>query len=320
MIHISGSIAYDRIMTFPGKFAEHILPEKLSNINLSFQVDSIVEKRGGTAGNIAYNLALLSEKSYIYSAVGNDFNSYGFAFNKLGIPLDFINVDDNHLTASCYITTDRAANQITAFSPAAMLNTLTESQFPKVNQDKDWAIVAPGNIEDMANLPKFYAKNNIKTVFDPGQQIVVLPLEDLKDAIKTCEVLIGNDYEITKIASSLKMTLEELANSVPFLITTLGKDGSQIEGNKHGEKTVIAPANAKAIVDPTGCGDAYRAGLMKGLHANLSIVESCQLASVLASYCVEENGTQEHKIEKDEFIKRYRAVFNTFPDFPFFSN
>ncbi len=320
MIHISGSIAYDRIMTFPGKFEEHILPEKLSSINISFQVDSLVEKRGGTAGNIAYNLALLGEKSYTYSAVGNDFNSYGFAFNKLGIPLDFINVYEDNFTASCYITTDRAANQITAFSPAAMLNTLTEAQYPKANPEKDWAIVAPGNIVDMVNLSRHYAKNNIKTIFDPGQQIVVLPVEDLKECIGRCEILIGNDYEIAKMASSLNKTHEELAASVPYLITTLAKEGSKIEGAKFGKRVDIAPAKEVAIVDPTGCGDGYRAGLLKGLHSGIDIVQSAQLASVTASYCIEKNGTQEHTIEKNEFETRYRSVYNSYPDIPLFTN
>ncbi len=313
MIHISGSIAYDRIMTFPGKFEDHILPEKLHILNVSFQVDRVIERRGGTAGNIAYNLALLGEKPYVYTSVGSDFTQYAKAFEYLGIPLDFIHVEESAFTASCYINTDLVANQITAFSPAAMAIPLNPAFYPKPNKEKDWAIISPGNIDDMISLARYYAENGTKTIFDPGQQIVVFPHEHLSEAVDMCEILIGNDYEITKICSNLNLSRQELASKVPYLITTYGEKGSSVEGKNIGESIMVPAIKIENVQDPTGCGDAYRAGLLKGIHCGLDIVESMQIASTIASYCVEQAGTQEHMFSEVTFKQRYAKQFGIFP-------
>ncbi len=313
MIHISGSIAYDRIMTFPGKFEEHILPEKLHILNVSFMVDRVVEFRGGTAGNIAYNLALLSEKPMTYSSVGKDFTFYAKAFESLGLPLDGIFVDETTFTASCYITTDLVANQITAFSPAAMSNALNPAFFPKVEQSTDWAIISPGNLDDMIALSRHYKANDCKTIADPGQQIIVFPHEHLREMVDNAEILIGNDYEISRICKILELSRDELKKKVGYLITTYGEKGSSVDCTDFEKMYMIDPATAERVVDPTGCGDAYRAGLLKGLHNGLDIITSAQLASVTASFCVEHSGTQEHNFTSSEFSQRYVKHFGTFP-------
>ncbi len=313
MIHISGSIAYDRIMTFPGKFEEHILPEKLHILNVSFMVDRVVEMRGGTAGNIAYNLALLSEKPMVYSSVGKDFTFYARAFEQMGIPLDNIFVDESTFTASCYITTDLMANQIAAFSPAAMSNNLNPAFFPEVDVQNDWAIVSPGNINDMIALSRHYHEQHVRVIADPGQQIIVLPHEHLKEMVNYAEILIGNDYEISRICQILETTREELKEKVPYIITTYGEKGSSVDCKEYEKMYMIDPVEAQRVVDPTGCGDSYRAGLLKGLHSGLDIITAAQLASVVSSFCVEHNGTQEHNFTNNECIERYTKYFGTFP-------
>ncbi len=313
MIHISGSVAYDRIMTYPGKFEEQILPEKLHILNVSFMVDNVVERRGGTGGNIAYNLALLKEKPMLYASVGKDFTFYAAAFQALGLSLDNIYVDEQTFTATCYVTTDLASNQIAAFSPAAMVNKINPAFYPKVNPNSDWAIVSPGNLDDMLNLTRHFNENGVATIFDPGQQIVVIKDEDMATMVKSCAILIGNDYEIAKIMKALNMTKEQLLDIVPILITTLGEKGSSIESKDYAKPYYVMCAQADKIVDPTGCGDAYRAGLLKGLHAGLDITDSAKIASVVASFCVEESGTQEHIFTASQFAQRYMKTFNSMP-------
>ncbi len=313
MIHISGSIAYDRIMTFPGKFEEHILPEKLHVLNVSFMVDNVAEMRGGTAGNIAYNLGLLGEKPQTYSSVGKDFSTYAKAFEKLSIPLDNIFVDESNFTASCYITTDLMSNQIAAFSPAAMLNNLNPAFYPEIDCENDWAIISPGNLDDMISLARYYKEKEAKLIADPGQQIIVLPHEHLEELINASNILIGNDYEISRICKILNVTLDELKEKVDYIITTYGEKGSSVDCKEYEKKYMIDVVEAEQVIDPTGCGDAYRAGLLKGLHNGLDIITSAQLASVVASYCVEKNGTQEHDFTNAMFIERYIKTFGTFP-------
>lgn len=319
MIHISGSIAYDRIMTFPDKFENHILPEKLHILNVSFMVDSVVERRGGTAGNIAYSLALLNEKPIVYSSVGKDFSFYAKAFESLGLSLDNIFVDNSTFTATCYITTDIVANQVTAFSPAAMLNKINPAFYPKVNAEKDWAILAPGNLEDMHNLSLYYNEHKVKVIADPGQQIVVLSKETVKEMLKSASILIGNDYEIAKICQSIDLTHQELLQQVDYLITTYGEKGSSVASKDFEKPIMIQQATPERVVDPTGCGDAYRAGLLKGLHNGLDIIDCAKIASVTASFCVEEHGTQEHSFTQTSFNERFEKTFKSLPPLEIFS-
>ncbi len=311
MIHLSGSLAFDRIMTFPGHFEDHILPEKLHFLNVCFPIDHIEEKRGGTAGNIAYTLALLSEPSCIYSTVGRDFTLYGSELFRLGVSLDGVKVNDSAYTACAYITSDQAGNQITGFCQSAMALPSFPEKTPSVVQG-DWALISPGNQQDMVALSVFYRDKCIPWVFDPGQQITSLNAQELLTCIEGAAVLIGNDYEVELVGKKLGRNRDELLNLVETLIVTYGARGSSIL--RKGEKELTVPAvKPDCVADPTGAGDAYRAGLLKGLHAGMGIVFSARLGAVTSSFCVEKYGTQEHSFTMEQFKARYESSFGPMP-------
>lgn len=314
-IHLSGSVAYDRIMTFPGQFEDHLLPEKLHILNVCFLIDRIEEKRGGTAGNIAYNLALLKEKPCIYSAVGKDFNGYDKALEAMGISLAGIRRLEENFTACAYITTDKKGNQITGFSPAAM-NTPCDPAFYPKPAPGDWAVVGPGNVEDMRTLPALYRSHNMPYIFDPGQQVPALTPEALAEGFTGAAALIGNDYEIELISKMTGLTKSEMLDRVGYLITTFGDAGSEVQHKGWDKPRHIAAVPVTTVADPTGAGDAYRAGLIKGLHSGLDMETSAELGSVCASFCIEKYGTQEHSFTKESFTKRYEAAYGVMPDLP----
>ena len=311
MIHISGSLAFDRIMTFPGHFEDHILPEKLHFLNVSFPIDRLEEKMGGTAGNIAYTLALLGERSAIYGTVGKDFSEYAGRLSRMGIDLGGVKVDEGDFTACCYIMTDRSSNQINAFSPSAMKSPVFPEKTPALAEG-DWGLVAPGNVDDMVNFPAFYREQGIPYIFDPGQQITVLGKEQLISGLTGAYVLIGNDYEIERIEKLTGLNRDALLERVEFLIVTFGGKGSVIL-HKGARPYDVPAVPLEQISDPTGAGDAYRAGLLKGLHNGMGIAFSARLGTVAASFCVEQYGTQLHNFTPEEFQTRYEASFGPMP-------
>lgn len=309
-IYVSGSLAFDRIMTFPGNFQDHILMDKLHMINVSFMVDCMDERRGGCAGNIAYTLALLGEKPVIVAAAGRDFESYALTLAAHGLPLDGIRRADDVFTALCYITTDMNSNQITGFYPGAM--TLSaEYAFPGLDARQDLAIVSPGNVEDMRRLPRLYREKGVPYIFDPGQQLPVLTSEELLDAIEGSLACITNDYELNMICKATGKSEDEIAARTQWLVTTLGAEGAQVRGN--GENIRIASVPISKVLDPTGAGDAHRAGLIKGLVHGLAMPEAARLGSVSASFALEKLGTQEHIFTPADFCQRYEAVFGPVP-------
>jgi len=317
-IIISGSLAYDRIMNFPGRFEDHIIPEKIHKLNVSFMVKEFKETCGGAAGNIAYNLSLLNEKPLIYAAVGRDFDKYREKLASFKIITDNVKVYSQTLTASAYIITDRNDNQITGFFPGAMN---FYGRKPNIKRS-DFAIISPGNPNEMLDLAELYGNQNVPYIFDPGQQIIQFTKNQLKKVIRQSAAYIVNDYELTlteKITGFDKDAILHLAN---VLIVTLGKKGSIIElyKNDYYKRFVIAPVKAEAEKDPTGAGDAYRAGLIKGLAINnlrllkadpfkLSWLKIGQMASLAAVYAVEQYGTQNHFYKFDQFKKRYFLTF-----------
>ena len=304
-IYISGSIAYDRIMNFPGKFSDHILPEKIHILNVCFLIDRLEEKRGGTAGNIAYSLALLGQKPLILSSVGKDFDRYEEMLNELGLPLDGINRVPETFTAGAYITTDQSDNQITGFNPAAM-STPCGYDFPNANAACDIAIVSPGNLDDMIDLPARYRELGIRFIFDPGQQITALTGDRMLEAIAGSHMLVTNDYELEMIMKATGKSKAELLTLTDYIITTLGEKGSRID---NGAPVLVPSVKADRVVDPTGAGDAYRAGLLKGLVDGLDVVASARLGATCASFCVEEYGTQEHRFTAEQFHARHQSAF-----------
>ena len=305
-IHIAGSLAFDRIMSFSGNFDDHILPEKLHILNVSFYIDDLVEKRGGTAGNIAYSLALLGEKPRILAAAGKDFADYAGALQRLGLPVDGIRVLPDKLTAGCYLITDKKNNQINGFHPAAMSQSCA-ADFHTPHPDKDWAIVSPGNIEDMILLPRLFKEQGLPYIFDPGQQIPTLSGDQLVAAIEGSAFLVTNDYELEMICRQSGRTRAEIRALTGCLITTLGEKGSLVDAN--GESVSVRAAHLDRVADPTGAGDAFRSGLLKGMLCGLSPLAAARVGATCASYCVECYGTQEHHFTCEAFTARHKASF-----------
>ena len=309
-IYVSGSLAFDRIMTFPGSFQDHILMDKLHMINVSFMVDGMDERRGGCAGNIAYSLGLLGEKPTIVAAAGRDFGPYAIVLENTGLPIEGIRRAEDIFTALCYITTDLNSNQITGFYPGAM-SLPADFDFPAIDADKDIAIISPGNVEDMRRLPGFYREKGVPYIFDPGQQLPVLTGNDLLAAIEGSFACITNDYELNMICKATGKSEDEIAARTQWLVTTLGAEGAQVRG--HGENIRIAPVPISKVLDPTGAGDAHRAGLIKGLVHGLAMPDAARLGSVSASFALEKLGTQEHIFTPADFCQRYEAVFGPMP-------
>ena len=304
-IIVSGSLAYDRIMDFPGYFSQHILPEKIHVLNVCFQVNGVKEKFGGTAGNIAYSLTLMGEKPLISASVGAlDYHRYFQWLEKKGISTEHIRIVDEEFTASAYITTDRADNQITGFNPGAMKYT-SSLDFDKLAPEETLMIVSPGNLEDMVRYPRLCKERGIDYIFDPGQSLPMLDSEGLAEAITGCRVLISNDYEIDLIAKKVRMGKGDLIERAGAVIVTMGELGSKVLTRD--AETAIPLVRARQVLDPTGAGDSYRGGLMTGLVKGMEIEECARMGSVCASFAVECYGTQEYSFTTDEFNDRLRA-------------
>ncbi|MBA4396162.1 MAG: carbohydrate kinase family protein [Syntrophus sp. (in: bacteria)] len=300
-IVVSGSLAYDRIMNFPGNFSDHILPEKIHVLNVCFQVDGMQEKFGGTAGNIAYALHMMGEKPVISAAIGRDYHSYFDWFSRNGINVENIRIVEEEYTAGAYITTDRADNQITGFNPGAMKYS-SVLDFNKLSAQETIVIVAPGNFEDMANYPRACKDRGIDYIFDPGQSLPKWDAEDLARTIEGCRILIVNDYELDLIMHKTALTKKALLGMAGAIITTLGEQGSKISTAQ--AETVVPVFRAKEVKDPTGAGDAYRGGLISGLVRGKTLEASARMGSACASFAVECYGTQEYRFTQEEFNLR----------------
>lgn len=302
-ILVCGALAYDRIMDFPGKFSEHILAGKTHILNLSFTVNGVNESFGGTGGNIAYNLSLLGERPNLMAAAGKDFSKYKTWLKKNKIGLSGIKIAKTELTASAYIMTDRADNQITAYYPGTNIK-IPLAPFIKGGT---LAIIAPDLVARMVEYAKIFRQFKVLYIFDPGQQITSYSAKELKYALAGAKALIGNDYEIELILHKLKINLPQLEKMTEILVITKGGDGSEIY--KENKKIVIKPAKPKAVIDPTGAGDAYRAGFIKGLVSGWPLKKCGQLASLVAVYPVEKQGTQTHRFSWRELEKRYEENY-----------
>jgi adenosine kinase len=300
-IIVSGSMAYDRIMDFPGKFSDHILPDKIHVLNVCFQVNGMKEKYGGTAGNIAYALTLMGEKPLICATIGHDYQKYFKWLAKNGLSTENIKIIADEFTAGAYITTDRSDNQITGFNPGAMKYQST-LDFSKLDSEDTIVIVSPGNFEDMVNYPRACKNKGIDYILDPGQSLPMWDKQDLIQAIEGCRILIVNDYELSLIISKTGLDKKALLEMTGTIITTLGESGSQISTR---EREIAVPAfRVKKVVDPTGAGDSYRGGLLCGLVHGKNIEQCARMGSVCASFSIENYGTQEYSFTPEEFNER----------------
>jgi adenosine kinase len=309
-IFVSGSLAYDRIMDFPGRFADHILPEKIHILNVCFMVNGLRERFGGTAGNIAYNLALLGERPVILATAGRDFGPYREWLESLNLPLTGIKEIPEEFTAGAYITTDLADNQITGFNPGAMKQT-SDYRFDGVDPAADLAIVAPGGLEDMLAYSRTYQAKGVRYIFDPGQSIPAWGGGELREMATGALALIANDYELEMFRQKTGLDEAGLLKLTGTVIVTKGEQGSHLLRDAGREEVPATPA--RRVLDPTGAGDAYRAGLLKGLALGLPWGEAARMGAVLASFCVEQQGTQEHRLTPEEFWERYRENFGELP-------
>jgi len=300
-IIVSGSLAYDRIMDFPGYFSDHILPDKIHVLNVCFQVNGIKEKFGGTAGNIAYALALMGEKPVISAAIGHDYHRYLEWLTKNGISTGNIRIIEEEFTAGAYITTDLADNQITGFNPGAMKHP-SSLDFDKLNPKETIVIISPGNLEDMINYPLACKAREIDYIFDPGQSLPMLDAKDLLQAIEGCRILISNDYELDLIMNKTGLNKEALLSRAGAVIVTLGEMGSRI--STPNEEINIPVVKPKKVEDPTGAGDSYRGGLISGLVRGMGIEQCARMGSVCASFAVECYGTQDYRFGPEEFDER----------------
>jgi adenosine kinase len=298
-------MAWDTIMVFKDRFSNHILPDKIHRLNVSFLVPGLRREFGGCAGNIAYNLKLLGDMGYPMATVGRDFGPYREWMSKQGVPADHIRVFDSEHTAQAFITTDLDDNQITAFHPGAM----QQSHANKVSDAKDVAIgiVAPDGRDGMIQHAEQFAAAGIPFIFDPGQGLPMFGGDDIKRFVEQATWVAVNDYEWELVQQKTGWTAEDVTQRVKALVVTRGAPGSLIY-TPEGEIEVPC-AKAKAVVDPTGCGDAYRAGLLHGLLHGLDWRATGRIASLLGAIKIESLGTQNHRFTKAEFEARLKDNF-----------
>jgi adenosine kinase len=305
-IYISGSMAYDRIMDFPGRFSDHILPDKLHILNVCFTVNGMIEKFGGTAGNIAYSLSLMREKPLILATIGKDYDRYFTWLKENKISIDGIRIIHDEFTAGAYITTDKADNQITGFNPGSM-KYQSEFRFANSAPEKSIALLAPGNLQDMIEYAEAYRGKGIQYICDPGQSLTAWDAGSFTEWIDGSFMLISNDYELEMIMKMTGKDKKGLLNLTKTIITTLGEKGSLISTL---EKEILIPAaQVNQVLDPTGAGDAFRAGLLKGIVTEKKIETAAQMGAVAATYAIENYGTQEHRYSFEGFVKRYQENF-----------
>jgi adenosine kinase len=305
-IAVFGSLAYDYIMHFSGTFTDRIKEEKLSSLSLSFLVDSLTKQLGGTAGNIAYSLNLLDTPAHILAYAGNDFDTYQTHLQHHSISTTYIRTDKKLPTSSYFVITDKTGNQIGSFYIGAMKHASTLT-LKTMTPAPDFVVVAPADPKAMLHIAKEAAERGIPYLFDPAFQTATFSQEELRTAITSCDMLIGNEYEISLIEDALSVSHEELLLMVPRMITTLGEKGSIVEDRTTAIHIPAIPV--KKAVDPTGAGDAYRAGFLAGYVRGYTSVVCGQLGTIAAAYTVECSGTQTHTYTKKEFTERYRKHF-----------
>lgn len=298
-ILVSGSLAYDRIMDFPGRFSDHIMPDKIHMINVSFTVNGMRENFGGTAGNIAYALSLLGEQPRIVAAIGYDYHRYFQWFEEHGLSTENIHMVTEEATASAYITTDLADNQITGFNPGAMKHP-SGFDFGQTNPQDCIAIVAPGNLQDMAEYTRTHQQLGIFTIFDPGQSLPAWEGDALATCIGQSNLLISNDYEQALIKEKTGLSDLGLLELAGAIVTTKGEQGCQVS-NVEGLSVGLPVVPTDNVVDPTGAGDAFRGGLIKGLIQGLPLERAAMIGTVCSHYVVQKYGTQTYHFTRDEF-------------------
>jgi adenosine kinase len=304
----TGSIAYDYLMSFPGHFKDHIIADRLDSISLSFLVDTLVRQRGGIAPNIAYNLALLGEKPKILGTAGIDFDEYRAWLEEVGVDTSYVKIVPEVYTASFFVNTDRANAQIASFYTGAMAYAKDLSLHEMKPNLPDLVIISANDPAAMDRLVKECTELGVKYLYDPSQQIVRVDPEELRRGVAGAHSLFVNDYEYELLLKHTGMNTEQILEKVDFMCVTLGNDGSLIYAD--GEQYRISVVPPVEIVEPTGMGDAFRAGFVVGRSAGFGWQTCGQMGALAATYCLEQRGTQNHRYTLPEFIARYRQHFD----------
>ncbi|MBL8096924.1 MAG: carbohydrate kinase family protein [Anaerolineales bacterium] len=303
----TGSIAWDYLMTFPGYFHEHILPDRLEKISVSFLVDGMTRQRGGIGPNIAYTLALLGGDAHLLSTVGEDFTDYRAWLEQHGVHTEHAKVIAGTFTASFFCNTDRNNAQIASFFPGAMALAGVQS-LHDVDPLPDLVVISPSAPDAMSKFVKEARELGIRYLYDPSQQLARITREELIEGVDSAWMLVVNDYEAGLIEKMTSLSEEQLAAKLPVLVITRGAEGATIFAD--GVRTDIVAVAPKEIVDPTGVGDAFRGGLLRGVAAGWPWALCGQVASLAATYCLEKNGPQNHHYSQAEFLTRFRQHFD----------
>lgn len=305
MLVITGSLAYDYIMDFPGLFASHIDPEKIHNINLSFIVKTFAKRRGGTAGNVAYTLALLQTPHKLFSSAGKDFGEYKKAFRKLGVNTEYIQIDIKTYTATGFAMTDKKDNQIWGYFYGAAENNYL-LKIKTIAKKNDLVLIGPQSARGSMSIVNQSVELGVPFMFDPGFILTQVSNNDLTFGVRHAQYIIGNDYEINLIKQRVENF--DLLTIKKTVITTLAEKGAMIQ--HEGKEFMINRVKVNQVVDPTGAGDAWRGGFLAGLERNFDLQTCGQMGAVASAYAVEHYGTQEHYYTQKEFTNRYKVAYN----------
>lgn len=307
-IVVTGSLAYDYLMTFPGRFREHLLQDRMHRMTVSFLVDDMKRLRGGVAGNITYSLALLGERPYLVATAGDDFGEYRSALEAAGVDTTGVRLVPGTFTASCFINTDLDANQLVAFYAGALAHAQLASVVPLGLGPSDLVVVSPADPQAMEATVAGCLAAAVPYLFDPGKQTPRLEAEQILRGMQTAAVVVGNDYEFGLMAQKTGKSESALQAVAPVTVVTRGELGSTIL--LRGQSPIDVPtAPIRALVDPTGAGDAYLAGLVFGAARKLPWPVVGRVAALTAAYAIEQRGCQEHHFTRPEFLARYETAF-----------
>ena len=303
---ISGSLAFDYIMTYPGSFQDHIIPGKAHVLSVSFLFDTLRRYRGGVAGNIAYNFALLGERPMLVGAGGSDFGDYRSVFEALGVDTSRVVNVPSELTGSAFMSADLAGNQIAGFYPGASI-AAAELSVLDLGRHAVFGMVGATTREAMQRHAREFAASGCRLIYDASQQVVTLDADELREGIDQAWGVIGSDYEMAVIEQKTGLTVNDLVARVPFVGVTFAEHGSELHFD--GRHVKIPAVAANPLIEPTGGGDAYRAGVFKGLALGLPLEIAGRMGSVAATYAVERHGSQEHAYTPSEFVDRFDSAF-----------
>jgi adenosine kinase len=308
-ILLTGSIAFDYLMTFPGHFKDHFLPDRLDSISLSFLVDSMIKLPGGIAPNIAHTMALLGAYPHLWAAVGEDFEPYRYSLSEKGIDVSGVKVIPDTFTASFFVNTDLDNAQIASFYPGAMAHA-SELSLQELTYRPDLVAISPNDPAAMSRYCDECQQMDIPYAYDPSQQIVRLSVDDLRCGIGGARALFVNDYEYALIEKTCGMSAESVLNNnaEAFVVITYGKKGAEIHSNL--KSYHIPSVEPEAIVDPTGVGDAFRGGFLTGWNHSFDLELCGQMGALAATYCLEQHGGQGHHFTRQEFVSRFRRYFD----------